>query len=318
MIPEDLAQIDLRSLQLLVTVHDTGSFSGTAAQLGVSQSTVSYTMDRLRKAFGDTLFVRQGNRVTETEKCRELVSQAREVVNRMLAIAVPEEFDPATAEGVVTLSCNHNERFLLVPDFLKALRRAAPNVQLNILESAVNGKQQLKENMADIVLGPVRILGEGYFRRRLFTDHYSCVMDAENPLADGTLTLDRYRNAAHVTITYNGQWQALYFEALRARDIFLKPQLTLPSHDSLEFMLASTDLVATIPNRLASVYPDTLVVRSFPILIPIEIDMYWTERTHRSGVHRWARQLLADVARSTLPDQITDRGRDEAVSHSGQ
>jgi DNA-binding transcriptional LysR family regulator len=249
--------------------------------------------------------------MTETEKCRELVSQAREIVNRMLAIAVPVEFDPATAEGMVTLSCNHHERFLLVPGFLKAMRRAAPNVQLNILESAVNGKQQLKENIADIVLGPVRILGDGYFRRRLFTDHYSCVMDAQNLLAEGTLTLDRYRNAAHVAVTHNGQWQALYFEALRARDISLKPQLTLPSHDSLEFMLAGTDLVATIPNRLAGAYPDALAVRSFPILISIEIDMYWTERTHRSGVHRWSRQLLADVARATLADQIADRGQNE-------
>jgi DNA-binding transcriptional LysR family regulator len=303
MIPEDLAQIDLRSLQLLVTVHDSGSFSATASQLGVSQSTVSYTIERLRKAFGDSLFVRQGNQITETEKCRDLVSQAREIVNRMLAIAVPTEFDPATAEGMVTLSCNHHERFLLVPAFLKAMRKAAPNVHLNILESAVNGKQQLKENIADIVLGPVRILGEGYFRRRLFTDHYSCVMDRDNPLAEGELTLDRYRKAAHVAITHNGQWQALYFEALRARDIALKPQLTLPSHDSLELMLVGTDLVATIPNRLASAYQETLSARGFPILIPIEIDMYWTERTHRSGLHRWSRQLLVDVARTTLADQ---------------
>jgi DNA-binding transcriptional LysR family regulator len=314
MIPEDLAQIDLRSLQLLVTVHDSGSFSATASQLGVSQSTVSYTIERLRKAFGDSLFVRQGNQITETEKCRDLVSQAREIVNRMLAIAVPTEFDPATAEGMVTLSCNHHERFLLVPAFLKAMRKAAPRVHLNILESAVNGKQQLKENIADIVLGPVRILGEGYFRRRLFTDHYSCVMDRDNPLAEGELTLDRYRKAAHVAITHNGQWQALYFEALRARDIALKPQLTLPSHDSLELMLVGTDLVATIPNRLASAYPETLSVRGFPILIPIEIDMYWTERTHRSGLHRWARQLLVDVARATLADQAVDHGASTGTS----
>ncbi|WP_225525209.1 LysR family transcriptional regulator [Rhizobium leguminosarum] len=306
MIPEELAQIDIRSLQLLVTVHDTGSFSAAASALGVSQSTVSYTIERLRKAFGDALFVRQGNQITGTEKCGELVSQAREIVNRMLAIAVPSEFDPKTAEGSVTLSCNHHERFLLVPVFLKAMRQAAPNVLLNILESAVNGKQQLKENIADIVLGPVRILGEGYFRRRLFVDHYSCVMDRKNPLADGELTLARYRQAAHVAITHNGQWQALYFEALRARDIALKPQLTLPSHDSLELMIVGTDLVATIPNRLASAYQDTLAVRSFPIHTPIEIDIYWTERTHRSGLHRWARQLLADVAREVVSDGAND------------
>lgn len=303
MIPEELAQVDLRSMQVLVTVHDAGSFSAAAAQLDVSQSTVSYAIERLRRAFGDPLFVRQGNRITDTDKCRDLVSQARETVNRMLAIAVPNEFNPAVAEGAVTLSCNHHERFLLLPAFIKALRRSAPGVVLNVLESAVSGKQQLKENAADIVLGPVRILGEGYFRRRIFSDHYSCVMDAENQLAAGELTLQRFREAAHVAVTHNGQWQALYFATLRERDIFLVPQLTLPSHDSLELMIAGTDLVATIPNRLASTYDGRLAVRRFPFHIPIEIDMYWTERTHKSGLHRWARQLLVEVARGVAPNE---------------
>ncbi|ASY66820.1 Transcriptional regulator, LysR family (plasmid) [Sinorhizobium sojae CCBAU 05684] len=296
MLSDELGQIDLRSLQVLVTVHDCGSFSTASAKLDISQSTVSYTIDRLRRAFADPLFVRQGNRVTETDKCRNLISQARETVNRMHALAAPAEFDPATAEGTVTLSCNHHERFLLAPPLLKAMRRAAPHVAFNLLESAVNGKQQLKENLADIVLGPVRILGEGYFRRHVFSDHYACLMDLANPLAEGELTLDRYRNAAHVAVTHNGQWQALYFETLRMRDILLDTRLTLPSHDSLHLMITDTDLVATIPNRLASLYADTLAVRPFPVHIPIEIDMYWTERTHRSGLHRWARQLLADVA----------------------
>lgn len=303
MLSDELGQIDLRSLQVLVTVYDCGSFSTASANLDVSQSTVSYTIDRLRRAFGDPLFVRQGNRVTETERCRDLVSQAREMVNRMHAIASPADFDPMTAEGTLTLSCNHHERFLLVPAYLKKMREAAPHVVLNLLESAVSGKQQLRENLADIVLGPVRILGEGYFRRHIFSDHYACLMDPANPLAEGELTLERYRTAAHVAITHNGRWQALYFEALRAQAISIETELSLPSHDSLELMIAGTDLVATIPNRLASAYRDQLAVRPFPIHIPIDIDMYWTERTHRSGLHRWARQLLAEIARTLAPDR---------------
>ncbi|CAN7226580.1 LysR family transcriptional regulator [Rhizobium sp. LjRoot254] len=297
MLNEELAQVDLRSLEVLVTVSDTGSFSKTSLAMEVSQSTISYTVDRLRRAFSDPLFVRQGNQLTETEKCRDLVSSAREIVNRMRAMAIPEEFDPTTAEGRVIVSCNHHERFLLMPRYLHALRASAPHVALVLLESAVNGKQQLRENAADLVLGPVKILGDGYFRRRMFTDHYACLMDRSNPLSEGELTLERYAVASHVTVTHNGQWQALYLDALRVNGIELRPHLIVPSHDSLELMLEDTDLVATIPHRLASVYADCLAVRPFPIHIPIEIDMYWTERTHRSGLHKWARQLLVEVAR---------------------
>lgn len=305
MISDALAQIDLRSLQILIAVFDKMSFSAAAAQLDISQSTVSYAIDRLRRAFEDPLFVRQGNRITETEKCRDLTLQARDMVNRLLAIAEPQEFDPLVAEGSVTIACNHHERFLVLPAFIAALRTAAPMVTLNVLESAVNGKQQLKDNSADIVLGPVRILGEGYLRRRIFSDHYCCVMDAKNPLTTGELTLSRFCKAAHVAITHNGQWQALYFAALREREVKLSPQLTLPSHDSLDLMLTGTDLVATIPNRLAQGYGGRLVARPFPIHIAIDIDMYWTERTHKSGLHRWVRQLLIDVARTVAPEEIS-------------
>lgn len=305
MLNEELAQVDLRSLEVLVTVSDTGSFSKTSLVMEVSQSTISYTVDRLRRAFSDPLFVRQGNQLTETEKCRDLVSSAREIVNRMRAMAIPEEFDPITAEGRVTVSCNHHERFLLMPRYLHAMRAAAPHVALVLLESAVNGKQQLRENAADLVLGPVKIIGEGYFRRRMFTDHYACLMDRSNPLCDGELTLDRYSSAAHVTVTHNGLWQALYLDALRVNGIEPRPQLIVPSHDSLELMLEYTDLVATIPHRLASVYADRLAVRPFPIHIPIEIEMHWTERTHRSGLHKWARQLLVDVAKDLAASDDT-------------
>ena len=300
MLPDDLARIDLHALQLLVTVHDTGSFSTAAGQLDVSQSTVSYTIERLRKAFGDPLFVRQGNMISATGRCSELVVHARDMVNRMMAIAVPDEFDPAMAEGTITLSCNHHERILLMPDYIKAARARAPNVGFILLESTVNGKQQLKENMADIVLGPVRILGDGYFRRSIFTDHYACVMDRRNPLMMTELTLARYQSAAHVTVTHNGQWQALYFDALRANGIHLKPQLTLPTHDSLELMIVGTNFLATIPDRLAKTFGPDVGVVPFPIPTPIDIDMYWTERTHRSGLHRWARQLLVEVAKTSI------------------
>ena len=294
----ELAQVDLRSLEVLVMVSDTGSFSKASIAMEVSQSTISYTVDRLRRAFSDPLFVRQGNQLTETEKCRDLVSSSREVVNRMRAMATPEEFDPVSAEGLITISCNHHERFLLMPAFVRALQTAAPHVGLVLLESAVIGKRQLKENAADVVLGPVKILGEGYLRRRMFTDHYTCLMDRSNPLSEGELTLERYSRAAHVTVTHNGQWQALYLDTLRVHGIELRPRLVVPSHDSLQLMLEGTDLVATIPHRLATVFAERLVVRRFPIHIPIEIDMYWTERTHRSGLHNWARQLLVDVARA--------------------
>ena len=65
--------IDIGILRTLVLVYDLQSFSAAAKRLDVNQSTISYAIERLRGAFGDPLFVRNGNGVTATERCAALV-----------------------------------------------------------------------------------------------------------------------------------------------------------------------------------------------------------------------------------------------------
>lgn len=302
MLSEELEHIDLGALQALVVVQDCASFSEASQRLGVNQSTVSYAIKRLRRAFNDPLFVRQGNSIVSTHKCEQLAHEARGMIEQMSALSSPLGFDPRTAEGSVTISCNHHERMFLIPDFVRRAQKEAPNTTVHIFESAVDGKQQLKQNACDIVLGPVAILGDIYYRRGIFTDYYACVMDPSHPLAEGELTLERYRTARHVAVTHNGRWEALYFAALRARDMLVTPDVTVSSHDILERLIPGSELVATIPFRLARRLSDRLALRRFPLEVFIQVDMYWTERTHHSGLHRWARQLLAEVAQKNLGD----------------
>ncbi|MHC2335845.1 DNA-binding transcriptional LysR family regulator [Bradyrhizobium sp. USDA 4454] len=147
------------------------------------------------------------------------------------------------------------------------------------------------------MLGPVGIVGESYFRRHILTDHYVCVMDPANPLARGRIALSAYAKAAHVFITHSGEWQPLYLVALRARKVEIAPMVGLPNHDSLERIITGTTLVATVPHHLARAMRGSLHVASLPFRVPISIDMYWSARTAKSGLHKWARGLLAEVAR---------------------
>ena len=307
----DLASIDLAALQALVTVHDCASFSDASLRLRVNQSTMSYAIKRLRNAFNDPLFVRQGNAIVATDKCYQLVKDARAIIEQMEALSSPLTFDPKTAEGSVTISCNHHERMFLIPDLVRKTQAEAPRTTINIFESAVDGKQHLKQNISDIVIGPVSIIGDTYYRRRLFTDFYACVMDPSHPLARGEFSLERFCTSRHVAVTHNGRWEALYFAALRARDIVITPQATVSSHDILERLIPGTALIATIPYRLARRLADRLALRRFPIDVFIQIDMYWTERTHFSGLHRWVRQILAEVARKNLGDQVFEDSKQQ-------
>ena len=58
-----LLNIDFAALRTLSEVKARGSFTGAAEALNLNQSTISYTMERLRRAFNDPLFVRQGGSI---------------------------------------------------------------------------------------------------------------------------------------------------------------------------------------------------------------------------------------------------------------
>jgi DNA-binding transcriptional LysR family regulator len=290
--------VDIGTLRTLVLVYDLQSFSAAAKRLDVNQSTISYAIERLRGALGDPLFIRHGNGVAATERCAALVAWAREMIGEIEGLASPVEFDPAVAQGTVRISCNYHERQTLIPQFSTRLRAGAPHARLVLLDAAGHGNLHLKQNQCDIVLGPVAIVGESVFRRHMLTDHYVCVMDRAHPLARGRVTLAAYCKAEHVFITHSGEWQPLYLDVLEAKDIVLEPTVTLPNHDTLERIVSGTRLVATIPHHLARTMRSGLHVSSLPFRVPIRIDMYWSARTAKSGLHRWVRGLLSDVAKT--------------------
>ena len=298
-ITSSLDPVDIGALRTLVLVYDLQSFSAAAERLNVNQSTISYTVERLRGAFRDPLFVRQGNGVVATERCVTLVQWARETIGQIEGLASQEKFDPAVAKGTVTISCNHHERQTLIPQFSARLRATAPHARLVLLDAAGHGNVHLKQNQCDIVLGPVGIVGESFYRRHILTDHYVCVMARANPLARGRLTLSSYCKADHVFITHNGEWQPLYIDVLKAKGIVLEPTVTLPSHDSLERIIPGTNLIAAIPHHLARAMRGGLHITPLPFNVPISIDMYWSARTAKSGLHKWARDLLAEAAKES-------------------
>lgn len=168
-----------------------------------------------------------------------------------------------------------------------------------LLDAAGHGNVHLKQNQCDIVLGPVGIVGENFYRRHILTDHYVCVMDSANALARGRITLSAYCKAEHVFVTHNGEWQPLYIDVLKAKGIVLEPAITLPSHDGLERIIPGTGLIAAIPHHLARATQGGLHIAPLPFRVLISIDMYWSARTAKSGLHKWARSLLAEVAKES-------------------
>lgn len=291
-----ILKTNFAALQVLQYVHDFGSFSAAADRLHVTQSTVSYTVARLRRIFKDPLFARVGNKVLPTPRCVVVVGHVSGLLAEFEGLTNEPEFSPTMAQGTISISCNHYERMTILPNFISKIRNQAPNLRLEFITSSAQGEDQLKRGECDLLIGPVQLTGDHIFKRHIRTDSYIYIMDPENPLASAPMGLEELQSANHLVVQFAGGWQPLYLDALKAHGIHLNPMVEMSDYGDIAAYITGSDLIACMPKFLArSLDPDLIRVDA-PISVPLEIDLFWTTRTHHSKLHTWVRQTLVDSA----------------------
>ena len=179
------------------------------------------------------------------------------------------------------------------------LRARAPGMRLNVLTSTVLGKGQLDRGESDLLISPVPIEDGSFFRRHLMREHSVCVMAQGNPLVGQEMTEDTYLSAPHVTVIYGGTWQSRYLVEIEARGRSLNEILRVPSPAAVPRILEGTDLISTLPSRVARAYGAALHITDCPFSGPFDIYLYWNARTHHSPMHSWLRAQIVEAALAT-------------------
>ncbi len=296
------ANLDMAALQTLRTVFDTASFTQAAALLGVNQSTISYTVDRMRQIFNDPLFIRSGRGVVATERCAEIVEGAREILSQIDSLRQPQAFDPAAASFNVVIALDHAERAILMTRVVRYLHRTAPEVTVQLIYGHRSGHPRLRDGLCDLLLTPDDHDSPTLYRRRLYRDSYVCVVDRENPLAQTGISLAQYTQARHVLVSCEGMRRPPYVTWLEREGLPFEPVIDLTSTGEIPRFVRGTDLVATVCSRLAATYDDRIAVIAAPFDQQIDTYMYWTSRTHRAERMRWIRDLVVRAA--TRPGEL--------------
>jgi DNA-binding transcriptional LysR family regulator len=122
--------MDVALLPAFVAVADTGSFTRAAAQLGVTQSTVSQQIRRLEASLGKPLFVRDTHAVALTSAGLILLGQAHTI----LACVHEVEMQLRSPDmlGKVRLGIAEDFASSQLPDILRRFRRVHAQVKVSI------------------------------------------------------------------------------------------------------------------------------------------------------------------------------------------
>ena len=294
-----LHEFDLNMLLVFDRLAQEGRVSRVAESLGLSQPAVSNALRRLRDALGDELFVRTPAGMAPTPYAQQLAAPVAAALQGLQgALHVQASFDPARSERCFNLAMTDVGEIYFLPVLMDALAREAPGITLRCLPVAdTTLREQMAAGRVDLALGSLPQLQGGFFQQALFRQRYVALMRAGHPLAGSTaLSAARYRQAAHVRVVSAGTAHGQVDDALQRLGVVRRVQLTVPHYVALGQVLASTGLVATVPERLAErlAGPHGLVSRPLGLKLPTStIAQLWHAHLHRDPGHQWLRNLVA-------------------------
>src|SRR5215510_9546400 len=123
--------LDLNLLRVFDAVLHQRGVTPAAARLGLTQPAVSNALARLRKLFGDPLFVRTPTGMDATPFARELAEPVRQALALLeSALAHGPGFDPATATRAFRFYMSDLGQIEFLPPLIERARQAAPSVRL--------------------------------------------------------------------------------------------------------------------------------------------------------------------------------------------
>jgi DNA-binding transcriptional LysR family regulator len=296
-----LKDIDLNLLLVFDRMLAEKRVSAVAASLGLSQPAISNALARLRKLLGDELFLRTARGMEPTPFALQLAEPVAYAMGALhTALNQQVVFDPATSTRGFTLAMTDIGEIYFTPRLMEVLADKAPGVAISTLRNntATNLREELEAGHVDIAIGLLPQLKAGVFQRRLFLQRYVCLFSKEHPLArKRSVSLKDFGAADHVQVQAAGTGHGKADDVMAAQGIQRRIRLRVPHFVAIGHILRSSDMIATVPERLAQsiAEPFGLVWRPHPVALPqIAINLFWHAKVHRDPGNQWLRGLLFD------------------------
>jgi DNA-binding transcriptional LysR family regulator len=158
----------------------------------------------------------------------------------------------------------------------------------------------LKEAMAsgtvDIALGYFPdLIDAGFYEQRLFEHPFTCLVRADHPSIGDVLTLDQFLSADHAVVSQEGRSQEIFEHRMSELNLSRRVVLRSPHFMSIPLLVASSDIIATVPYAVGRIYAHLANVRLLdpPLQIPrIVLKKFWHRRVHHDAGVIWLRDLI--------------------------
>jgi DNA-binding transcriptional LysR family regulator len=268
-----------------------------ARRVGLTQSAMSHALRRLRAQLDDALFIATPRGLQPTARAQAAappLAEALTLVRR--ALAAGEQFSPAAIKRTFTIATTDHGNVLVLPLLMQRLAKAASELQVVVKPLSHSSERELSAGELDLVIiGAAEPSQERVRSEPLFTESFVSLMRKGHPAARRRLTLERYVELQHVLISPQGDGEGMVDTALRRLGHKRKIALRLPHFLAAPLVVAATDYIVTLPERIARAVAarQRLLILRPPLALPtVRTNQFWHARSDEDAAHRWLRQQV--------------------------
>lgn len=247
-----LRRLDMTVLLVFIGLMRHGKATSVATKLGLTNSSISHALRRLRDVFEDELFIRRPHGLEPTAFARAIepaVQQALEAVQG--ALAGPDGFQPAISEAHLRLSALDYETATIIPGFMAHLNHEAPGMKVSIQPlSKDDALVKLARAELDLALGFFLDLPDRLHSETLLNETYLVTARKGHPLLQEPGGMERYLSADHVLVSNDASLSGIVDTTLGQSGLARRVGLSVPSFLSALLMVSQTEMVATLPATL--------------------------------------------------------------------
>lgn len=300
----NLSHIDLNLLVHLDALLTERSVTRAAARVGIGQSAMSHNLARLRDLFGDELLTRSAEGMRLTPRATTLVEPVRTMLAQVEAlVSRDQDFDPATAVRTFRFGLPDSMEILIMPALLARMREVAPGIHLRLYNFDTSRLfDDLDADEMDLAIGyDMFQQGQSHHKRRkLFTETYLCMFNAEKTGVAAPISLDDYVRLPHVLTSLRPglSVRGVVDEALEKLGLRRSVVLTTPRFLTVPSLVARAPVIVTMHARLARLFATELGLSLSPPpveLREVTVSLLWHTSYDRDPAHKWLRDQISEL-----------------------
>jgi DNA-binding transcriptional LysR family regulator len=290
-------KVDLGLLTTLQALVEERSITRAAERMYLSQPAMSRAFDRLQELFNDELLVRTSKGYEPTLRALHLYAEIERLLPSLEGLLRGDDFDPATATDTFRIAATDYATSVVFPGFMARLTKQAPHVALEIFPFTDTVFRRLETNALDLALW-VNAAPNELRSQVLFHDTFMCLVRIGHPIGKDRLTLERYLSYPHASVTLAEGRQGIIDDILDEKGLQRRVQLKIPYFASAAWTIEHSDMVLTVPRRLAKRLAKIARIRS--VEPPIELAEFryiqvWHPRMDSDPAHLWLRRMFAEA-----------------------